>query len=356
MPKILYEPPTGSVTGNRAIVAAAEQICNEYARAGYALTLRGLYYRFVARGLFPDSRKWVRREDTTDSWVKADPDDPQGTKNATPNYKWLGGILNDARLAGMIDWNHLTDTTRVPRTYPGWESPADIIEATADAYTIDKWVDQPRRVEVWVEKDALSSIVDRAAGDYEVPSFACKGYVSASAMWLAGRRIGGYHRAGQGATILHLGDHDPSGIDMTRDITDRLMNMVGVDNARAGRPLPEKIHDDGRPWLEVVRIALNMDQIEQYDPPSDPAKLGDSRSARYIEEYGDLAWELDALDPPIMDALIRDAIDEIRDVGLYEARVAEQEREQGRIRQVTDRWAELDERWSEVEDLLDGRY
>src|SRR5262245_44596863 len=112
MPKITYEGPSGSVRANMQIVRDAEAICAEYARQGYDLTLRGLYYQFVGRGLFPDSRKWVRKPGSTDSWVKADADDPRGTRNATPTYKWLGGIVNDARLAGLIDWNHLTDTGR----------------------------------------------------------------------------------------------------------------------------------------------------------------------------------------------------------------------------------------------------
>jgi hypothetical protein len=355
MPKIEYESPSGSVLANLSIVADAERICASYAAQGYDLTLRGLYYQFVARGLFPDTRKWVRKPGTTDSWAKADPSDPAGTKNASPNYKWLGGILNDARLAGMIDWNHLTDSGRAASQYHGWSSPAAIVESSADSYTIDKWTTQPRIVEVWVEKDALNSVVSRACQAREVTSFACKGYVSASAMWRAARRIERYHQLGQGVTILHLGDHDPSGIDMTRDITDRLMTMVGADNGRAGRPQPFRDWGDGRQWLEINRIALNMDQIEQYDPPSDPAKLGDSRSQNYIDTYDtDQCWELDALDPPVLDALISGAIEEIVDDEAYQARVDEQTDDQAKIRRVVERWTDLDERWDEIEELLNS--
>lgn len=84
--------------------------------------------------------------------------------------------------------------------------------------------------------------------------------------------------------ILHLGDHDPSGIDMTRDISDRL-ELFGAD-------------------VEVKRIALNWDQIDEFTPPPNPAKLSDSRAGAYIAEYGDESWELDALEPTLKAAPI----------------------------------------------------
>ena len=76
--------------------------------------------------------------------------------------------------------------------------------------------------------------------------FACRGYASQSEQWRAGKRLANYLRANQRVVILHLGDHDPSGIDMTRDNDDRLSMF-----ARSSR-------------VELKRVALNMDQVEQY--------------------------------------------------------------------------------------------
>ena len=328
MPKIVYEPwtPRGEAAD---VVAHAEALCVQYRRQGYALTLRGLYYQLVARGLFPDSRRFVRVG--LNQWVR----DPNGTKNAQPNYKWLIDLMTKARLGGLIDWYHLTDNNRGLSERGHWGSPESIIDSAAAGYAIDLWADQPGHVEVWVEKDALSNVVSRAAGAWDVPWMACKGYVSISEMWNAGQRLAEYIRDGKHVTILHLGDHDPSGIDMSRDIADRLYMFIGA-----------RRFDQ----LSVKRIALNMDQIQQFDPPSDPAKLGDSRTSSYVEQFGEECWELDALDPPVLDRLIRDEITMLVDHELYEARQARQDEERGQLTRLSERWADVVELLDEEEE------
>lgn len=303
----------------------AEAICAAYARHDYNLTVRQLYYQFVAKDLFPDSRKWKW---TGSRWVR----DDNGTKNAEPNYKWICEVVDRARMAGMLSWNYIEDRTRNLQSTPHWGTPADIINSAARSFRIDKWADQPKRVEVWVEKEALSDVVGRVARNYDVDYFSCRGYVSQSEMWSAGQRLKGYIEDGQDVVILHLGDHDPSGLDMTRDIRDRLNTFVGLYRA----------------WhnLEVRRIALNYDQIQRYNPPPNPAKLTDPRATAYTEEYGDSSWELDALDPTTISALISENIEEIQDVDLYLA----QSRIESRHRELL---ADTSSRWPEVVDWLE---
>jgi len=304
------------------------EICADYARQGYFLTLRGLYYQLVGRGLFPDSRRFTW---TGTRWTP----DPEGTKNALPNYRWLIWLATKARLGGHLDWDHLVDNERNLAALGHWNNPADIIHSAAAGYRIDMWYDQPRRVEVWVEKAALGNVVSRAAQAWDVGWMACKGYVSLSEMYEAGRRLAGYiNNDGQDVTILYLGDHDPSGIDMTRDIADRLQMFT-----RAGPPR-----------LEVRRIALNLDQIRQMDLPSDPAKLGDSRTNSYIQEFGEDCWELDAMDPPAMDRLIRDAIAGLVDQDLYDERQARQNSERETLGQVNNHWDQVVEYLDSLED------
>ena len=132
-----------------------------------------------------------------------------------------------------------------------------------------------------------------------------------------------YTHSKQGVIVLHLGDHDPSGIDMTRDIADRLQLF--------SRQAP----------IEVRRIALTMEQIEEQSPPPNPAKITDSRYAGYAAEYGDESWELDALEPQFISNLIRDQILEERDEEKWEAAVDEQEEEREQIQDIIDRWNEL---------------
>lgn len=282
MPMIEYQPRVFK-PATLAVVEQAEAICNEYAAMGDQLTLRQLYYQFVARGLIP---------------------------NRQSEYDRLGEIVNAARLAGMIDWDHLEDRTRNLERLATWDSPSDIIRAAAGGYREDVWADQPRYLEVWVEKEALAGVVARAADELAVPYFSCRGYVSQSEMWRAAQRLGERIDEGKEVVLLHLGDHDPSGIDMSRDIEQRLGMFLEGDGRDSG-------------MLEVRRIALNMDQVRRYNPPPNPAKLTDSRVGEYIRRYGSQSWELDALDPPTLRALITSEVEaELDDERWQAARAA----------------------------------
>lgn len=293
MPKIEYVAKRfGQAT--LAVIETADAICQEYADQGYDLTLRQLYYQFVARGLLV---------------------------NAQTEYKRLGSIVNDARLAGLIDWNHVTDRTRNLRDLAHWDAPEDIISASASQYRTDRWDDQPYRVEVWVEKDALTGVISRSATALDVPWFSCRGYTSQSEVWGAAMRHRRHERNGQKVVVIHLGDHDPSGIDMTRDITDRLA-LFGAHT-------------------EVKRIALNMNQVDAYDPPPNPAKLTDSRAAGYIDRYGSSSWELDALDPGVLDALINSTVSEFRDEDTWSASTSRMMDQRQGLQDVYGRWDDV---------------
>lgn len=265
-PKICYQTRKFKAS-TLVTIEQANEIIEKYTAEGYELTLRQLYYQFVSRNLIPNHDK---------------------------EYDKLGSIINDARLAGLVDWDAIVDRTRNLRSLSHWESPAEIAQGCVDSYRIDKWADQPHRLEVWIEKDALVGVIERACNLLDVPFFSCRGYTSQSEMWAAAQRLQAYRDAGQEPIIIHLGDHDPSGIDMTRDIDDRLALFM-----------------DGQ--MEVKRVALNMDQVKTYSPPPNPAKLTDSRCRDYISKFGNKSWELDALEPKVIDALVQRTIKHYRD-------------------------------------------
>ena len=265
MPRIAYIDKSFT-RKSLEIIEQANRICADYQRQGYDLTLRQLYYQFVARALIP---------------------------NKDTEYKRLGNIINDARLAGLLDWHYIVDRTRNLRDLAHWDDPAEILTGAANGYATDRWANQPNRIEVWIEKDALIGVISGACNALDVPYFSCRGYTSQSELWGAARRLIRHRNHGQDPIVIHLGDHDPSGIDMTRDIEDRL----ALFGAKA----------------TVRRIALNMDQVRHYQPPPNPAKLTDARAEGYIARHGDQSWELDALDPATLDALIQDTIREYRD-------------------------------------------
>lgn len=293
MPRIAYVDKNFS-DGSLGIIAQANAICAEYQAQGFDLTLRQLYYQFVARGYIA---------------------------NRQTEYKRLGSIVNDGRLAGLIDWDYIVDRTRNLQSLAHWRHPRQIMDAVAQQYRHELWAQQPYRVEVWIEKDALVGVIAGACQRNDVAYFSCRGYTSQSELWGAAQRLIGYEKNGQETVIIHLGDHDPSGIDMTRDIQDRL-RLFGSS-------------------ADVHRIALTMEQVEQYDPPPNPAKLTDSRVTGYLAEYGDESWELDALDPATLDALVESEILSWRSEELWESAVRRQERQRSRLVAVSDRWDDV---------------
>lgn len=306
MPKIAYQEQKFSA-GSLAIIAQADAICRSYAAQGFTLSLRQLYYQFVSRDLLP---------------------------NKQSEYKRLGSIIGDARMAGLLDWRWLEDRGRNVEELTHWSSPRAILRAVGDQYREEKWNRQPKRPIVLIEKDALSGVFGPVCDRLDVPLFACKGYASLSSLWQLGHdRLRRYlEHNSQDPVILQFGDHDPSGIDMTRDIGARLATFVGDD-------------------VEVRRLALNFDQIDQYDPPPNPAKTTDSRYVTYVDMYGDESWELDALEPTVLADLVEQTVLSLRDEDLWQEAEEEEAIERERLMKLAMRWDEVSEL---VEGLGDG--
>jgi hypothetical protein len=277
-------------------IAQAETIINELKADGYQLTLRQLYYQMVSRALIPNRQR---------------------------EYKRLGAIISDARLAGLIDWTAIEDRTRNLQSLAHWTEPSEIISSAASQYRIDLWKRQEYRPEVWIEKDALTGVIGGICRRLDVPYFSCRGYTSQSEMHDAALRLRNHWGKGQKPVILHLGDHDPSGIDMTRDIIDRMSTFMGR--------------------TEVERLALNEPQVKQYDPPPNPAKLTDSRAEGYISAYGYSSWELDALSPSVIEGLIEDRLNELIDWDLWEEDKQTIKEQKEMLKQVAEQWDQITE-------------
>jgi hypothetical protein len=263
-----------------AQIELVNAILDEYRAQGFSLSLRQLYYQLVARGHIPNSLR---------------------------SYKNLGNLVSDARLSGLVDWDMIVDRNREV-IYPShWDSPEEIIKSAAASFRLDKWVGQENHVEVMVEKQALEGVLAPVCEDLDIRFTANKGYSSQSAMYEAGRRLAYMsRREHKQCYILYLGDHDPSGLDMDRDVLERLEMFSRLS-------------------IEVQRLALTWDQIEEYSPPENPAKTTDSRAEAYILEFGESSWELDALEPAVLADLVRGKVLELRDNDLWQERVDEEE-------------------------------
>jgi hypothetical protein len=283
---IAWRPRSASLD----IVDHCLRIITEYEEQGLRLTLRQLFYQFVSRDLLPNSEK---------------------------SYKNLGQLLGKARMSGLIDWDSIEDRGRTPWRPNEYDDLQDLAEAALASYRLDRWAGQDEYAELWVEKAALAGVLQPMARRYHVTLMVNKGYSSLSAMYESARRIEA-RAAGRLATVLYLGDHDPSGEDMVRDIQDRLDLFL----QRGGQ------------FVRVQKLALTMAQVRRYNPPPNPTKVTDSRARDYIRKFGRECWEVDALDPTTLQALIQTALESIIDMDLMNEVIEREESDKEALREA----------------------
>jgi hypothetical protein len=268
-------------------IADCNGIIDTYMSQGLRLTLRQLYYQLVSRNIIP---------------------------NREQAYKSLGNLMKWARLAGLVDWDAIEDRGRRPRIPTEFTGLGDLIDTAISWYRLPRWEGQDHYIELWVEKDALSNVLAPLASEYHVTLMVDKGYSSTSAMYDAAQQRYLAHSQTQNPLLLYLGDHDPSGVDMERDIRAR-MNLLsyGVD-------------------IKVEKVALTWDQVHQHQLPPNPTKKTDSRTKAYVAKYGTECWEVDALRPDILQSLIRDAVEQFLDKSLMDTVKTKEESDKAKLR------------------------
>lgn len=289
------------------LVDLARGIAEDFKSQGYDMTLRQVYYQCVKAAQIP---------------------------NSDESYKRLGDALGDARLAGDFDMDLIVDRGRNARGSKQHECKLDVEVALEEAgsylralphwsIAVDQWFGQPNYVSVWVEKDALSGVFEKPCDDLGVGFFACKGYPSHSALWQWLKKLEEAYLTSREpvvddegnelevepiteAVVLYFGDHDPDGWQIPRSAEETLNTLA-------------RVHDLDIPTIRFERVALLMSQIKKYAPPPFPAKTTSSRYAGYFAEHGIKdAWELDALSPKVLDALIRSNVDNHWDQGIHD--------------------------------------
>jgi hypothetical protein len=283
-----------------------DRVIVSYQKMGYKLTLRQLYYQLVAKGTIP---------------------------NTVKEYGKLSDLLTNARMAGLVDWSAIEDRGRKPHTPSEWQDLESIMDSVNDSFRLPRWENQPLYVELWTEKDALTSILEPITKDFHIPLVVNKGYSSASAMYAASLRFREATRSGKQCVLLYLGDHDPSGIDMDRDIRERMKTF--------------------RADVIVRPIGLTMEQIEELNPPENPAKVTDPRAKKYIERHGDISWEVDAIPPEALDRLVRGEIRSCTNMEYYE----EVKKQEDTLKEwLTEQISGADEYTQSVKDNLEDEH
>lgn len=331
MPLIAFDKKLKLSKANLAKLERINQVISRYQAMGYKLTLRQLYYQLVTQNVIPNNDK---------------------------EYSKLSVLLTKGRMAGYIDWEAIEDRTRVPRRVYVTNGVAAALDDAEATYIRDRMAGQKNYVELWVEKDALSNVLSRKTNHYTIRLMVNRGYSSTTAMKDSYDRIKQELSEGRNVHILYLGDHDPSGLDMVRDIYDRLFYMLAQRTTKKILALAaeedandtlynkwnmdERVADDEGTYyphrayilehFEIRHIGLTSEQVRQYNPPPNPAKLTDPRAGWYISQFGHTSWEVDALDPVTLHEIIDTNIDTLVDMNLFNQQIAQEQADKAELK------------------------
>jgi len=284
--------------GNRGLLTDVTGIVDHFLQQGIKLTNRQLFYQLVARDLIP---------------------------NAEAVYKRICKFLTDLRYAGLIDWDAIEDRGRVPSMPSEWDNIRELVESAVHSYRLPRWADQEYYVELFCEKQALESVFKPIADKYHIYFGYNKGYSSAVTVYDLAKRIIGKIQDGKRVIVFYFGDHDASGLDMVRDVRERIDEFLTKGN--------DSYPSDA---VEIVHVGLTMEQVKKYSPPPNPAKKSDPRSRKYMQRFGGNSWELDSLPPNVLIGLAENAIRAHLDMVKYNAVIAREKREIQKLRDFAD--------------------
>lgn len=246
---------------NLSLINTINEILSLYS---VRITVRQCYYQLVSRNLI-----------TNDEY----------------SYKKISRLLSEGRKAGLIDFDAITDKSRTYHEISHWHTPEEILEAVHSSYRIDTRKTQPFYIEIFIEKDALISVIADTCDKLDVNFLACKGYNSTTFLYETAKR---FINTGKKGIILYGGDCDPSGKDMVRDIQKRIREY-GAD-------------------VDIKNVALNLDQVKKFNLPPQPVKETDPRKEKYKKETGlNTCWELDALPPDVLIKVFEDEVNSLTD-------------------------------------------
>jgi hypothetical protein len=257
------------------------------------LTLRQVYYQLVGKGFI---------------------------ENSVSQYTMLSNLLKWARIEGHISWEDIEDRVRAFHDLTGWDRSETFVKASLNhfltGYKRDLLQTQDKFIEVWIEKDALSSVFTRVAGKYTIPVIVCRGFSSVSFLNDFRERVETHE--GKAPVMLYFGDFDPSGMEMLEAMKTTLKDEFGING------------------IEFKRVALKKEDIFTYKLPHNPdaLKKKDTRAKKHVEAYGELAVELDALRPDILEGKIKNGIEVELDIDLFNIEVGKQDEEAHKLKQM----------------------
>jgi hypothetical protein len=291
-------------TKNRALHEAAVEVLKQE----HPMTLRQLYYRLVSAGVLA---------------------------NAQAEYKRLGGVMTRLREAGGVPRTWIVDHVRSTLKPSSWSGLADFADTVRQAYRLDFWAGLPHHVEVFVEKDAVAGTVQPVTAEYDIRLRVCRGYCSLS---FAGEIADLWAEVEKPIFAYYLGDYDPSGFDLERDLREKLTRYSGRGVWWCAGDGPASKVGNGRSDVFWVRLAVTAEDFADFDLVRLPVKEKDRRAKRFLEEHGNDCAEVDALPPSELRRRVHEAIETHIDQERW-ARLQEVERlEQETLQAAVNGW------------------
>lgn len=260
------------------------------------LTLRQIYYQLVGKGFIENNKS---------------------------EYVALSKLLKWARIDRFISWKDIEDRGRVYHDLSGWYNSERFVRASLKqfltGYRRDLLQTQDKYIELWIEKDALSSVFTKAARPYTVPVVVCRGFSSVSFLNNFKNRLTDYQD--KQPVLLYFGDFDPSGMAMLDTMRETFETEMDVNN------------------IIFKRIALSESDISKYKLPHSPDALKDSdtRAKDFISKFGRHAVELDALRPDVLERKIKKAIEHEIDIDAFNAEVGREAIELDKLTELKQR-------------------
>lgn len=272
--------PRGFITDWRprpetlAVLSQVEAVLVEYAEQ-LPLTLRQIFYRLVGVYAYEKSEQ---------------------------AYKRLTELMNKARRAEVVEMSAIRDdgfTSEQPVFFESVDDFLDEVASQAEQLRLDRQRGQERRLVVWCEASGMVPQLARVADPFGIEVCSSGGFDS-----LTDKHRIGHLWADSAVTVLHIGDHDPSGVHVFSSLAEDIEEFAATYGGD----------------VEFVRTAVTPEQAALYNLPSAPPKPTDNRRFE-----GNETWQAEALDPRTLAEILAAAIDQQFDRALYEA-VLEEER------------------------------
>jgi len=210
-------------------------------------------------------------------------------KDEAKGYRVIQRRLVALRESERIPYGWVTDNIRWVHGYTRYGGVAEFARDVRGLYRRNYWRDAPVRAEVWIEKDALASVIAPVViEEWGLSLHVARGFSSITYLHETAEDLA---RDGRPAYIYTLTDLDPSGLGIAHDIELKLRAMV-----------------NGRTRIHVERLAVTPEQVRLWKLPTRPTKHSDTRAAKFVKQYGNESVELDAIEPNALRKIVGDAI------------------------------------------------